>query len=147
MAAPDTLNGTRLYIKIGDGEDPEEFAHPCLINAERGFTLRANTNDVSVPDCDNPDDPAWRELVKDVLSAGCNGAGILDAKIETIQFYTNWHRSKDAKNAQVWLGTIGYWPCKLQLTEWQITGERGNKIQNSITLESDGAVGEFTAGP
>lgn len=146
MGLPTTLKGTQLYIKIGDGASPETFTHPCLINAERGFVLRSTTNDIVVPDCTNPDDPAWRQLVKDALSAGVTGAGILDNVLLTIQSYTTWWKQDVAKNVQVWLGTVGYWEVALKLTEWEITGERGNKITSNLTLESDGEVSDFTAG-
>lgn len=147
MAKPDTIKGTQLYIKISDGASPEVFTHPCLINSDRGVTFRSNTNDIVVPDCDNPDDPAWRELVKDALSAGVTGAGVLDNKLATIQSYTAWWKSDDAKNVQVWLGTLGYWQAPFKLTEWEVTGARNDKAQVSITLESDGEVADFVSGP
>lgn len=147
MAQPATLKGTQLYIKIGDGASPEVFTHPCLINSDRGVVFRSNTNDVIVPDCEEPDDPAWRELVKDVLSAGVTGSGILDNVLATIQAYTTWWKSDTGKNVQIWLGTIGYWQASFKLTEWNPSGARGEKIVSTITLESDGVVSDFTAGP
>lgn len=147
MAKPDTIKGTQLYIKIGDGADPENFVHPCLINSERGITFRSSTNDVVVPDCDNPEDPAWRELVKDALSAGLTGSGALDNKIAVIQAYDAWWRADAAKNVQVWLGTVGFWAASMKLTEWEITGARNDKAQCALTLESDGVVAPFAAAP
>lgn len=146
MAQPTTIKGTQLYIKIGDGASPEVFTHPCLINSERGVTFRSNTSDIVVPDCENPEDPAFRELVKDALSMGVTGAGILDNLLTTIQTYTTWWKSDDAKNVQVWLGTVGYWQVAMKLTEFEVTGERNNKAQVAITLESDGVVADFVAG-
>lgn len=143
---PTTLKGTQIYLKISDGGSPEVFAHPCLINADRGVTFRSNTNDIVVPDCDSPEDPAWRELVKDALSAGLTGSGVLDNVLATIQAYTAWWKSDTGKNVQVWLGTVGYWSGSFKLTEWQITGARNDKAQVQITLESDGEVSDFTAG-
>ena len=145
MAKPNTLRGTKLYIKVGDGASPEVFSHPCLINAERGITFRSNASDIVVPDCTTPDDPAWRELVKDALSAGVTGAGVLDNVLATIQAYTDWWKGDTAKNVQVWLGTIGRWQAPFKLTEWAITGERTNKINVNLTLESDGEVSDFLA--
>ena len=51
------------------------FAHPCLINAKRGIKFTTSTNKVIVPDCDNPDDPAWQTVIKDAISASIDGAG------------------------------------------------------------------------
>lgn len=147
MATPTTIRGTQLYVKIGDDASPEVFTHPCLINSERGVTFRSSTNDIVVPDCDNPDDPAFRELVKDALSMGVTGAGVLDNVLATIQAYTTWWKSDSAKAVQIWLGTIGYWQADMKLTEFEVTGERNNKAQVAITLESDGVVADFVAGP
>lgn len=145
MAQPATLKGTALYIKIGNGATPEVFTHPCLINSDRGVTFKSNTSDIIVPDCDDPDDPAWRELVKDALSAGLTGAGVLDNKAVTIAAYTTWWKQDVAKNVQIWLGTLGYWSGAFKLTEWQINGARSDKAKVSITLESDGEVSDFTS--
>jgi hypothetical protein len=146
MALPTTLKGTQLYIKIGDGASPEVFLHPCLINSERGVTFTSTTNDIIVPDCSNPDDPAWRQVVKDVLSVNITGAGILDTVLGTIQTYTTWWKTDTTKKIQVWLGTIGYWEFDAKLTEWELGGERGNKVTNTLTIASDGAVSDFTSG-
>lgn len=146
MALPTTIRGTQVYLKVGDGASPEVFAQPCLINSERGIAFRSSTNDVVVPDCSNPDDPAWRQLVKDALSVGLTGAGVLDNVLLTIQAYTTWWKGDTGKNVQIWLGTVGYWEGSFKLTEFEITGERGNKAQVSITLESDGEISDFTSG-
>lgn len=143
MTLPSTIKGTQLYIKVGDGASPEVFTHPCLINSERGVTFRSATNDIIVPDCATPDDPAFRQLVKDALSAGVTGAGVLDTT--SIATYDTWWRGDTAKNVQVWLGTVGYWEMPMKLTEWEVTGERNNKAQVSLTLESDGVVVAFAA--
>jgi predicted secreted protein len=143
MTAIAKLRGTQLYIKVGDGNSPEQFAHPCLINAKRGLKFTSSANKVITPDCDNPDDPAWNEVIKDALSAAIDGAGKLDNKVATITFYDDWFRSPDATNVQIHLGTKGYWQGAFQLTGWEITGERGNNCDVSITLESDGELGAF----
>lgn len=145
MATPTTLSGTQLLIKVGNAASPEVFTHPCLINAERGIQFSSSTQDVIVPDCTNPDDPAWREIEKDGLSATITGAGIMDNVLATIQTYDTWHRGQTTKNVQVWLGSIGKWVGAFKLTEIAFTGERGNKVLVSLTLESDGSVTAFAA--
>lgn len=144
MTAITKLRGTQLLIKIGDGASPEVFTHRCLINTKRGIKFTSSANKVIVPDCDNPDDPAWNEVIKDALSALIDGAGKLDNKPATITFFDAWFRGDEAKNVQVWLGTKGYWPGPFQLTGWELSGDRGNNADASLTLESDGALGAFT---
>jgi hypothetical protein len=147
LAQLTSLRGTALYIKIGDGADPEVFTHPCLINTKRGIQFQSSSNKIITPDCDNPDDPAWTEAIKDSLSATINGAGTLDNKLATVTAYDTWFRSPDPKNVQVWLGTVGYWSGAFNLTNWEINGDRGALADATITLESSGALGAFTAGP
>lgn len=145
MAAPTTKDGVELYIKVGNGASPEVFTHPCTINAARGIEFTASTNEVIVPDCANPADPAWVQVVKDGLKATINGEGILDATLANIQLYDTWFTSKEGKNVQVWIAAIGKWVGEFKLTQWAVTGERNDKIQASITLESDGSIAAFAA--
>lgn len=145
MTAITKLKGTALYIKIGNAASPEVFTHPCLINTKRGIKFTSKTNEVIIPDCDNPDDPAWTTAIKDGLKATIDGAGMIDNVLATIQFYDLWYRDPDPKNVQVWLGTVGRWPGAFHLTNWDITGERNNYAEVSLTLESDGALGLFAA--
>lgn len=146
MAQLTTLRGSALYIKVGDGASPEVFSHPCLINTKRGIQFQSSTNKIIVPDCDNPDDPAWTDAIKDSLSATINGAGTLDNKIAVINFYDSWFRDPDPRNVQVWLGTLGYWGGGFNLTNFEVSGDRGALAEVTIALESAGLVGEFTAG-
>lgn len=143
MTAIAKLRGTQLYIKVGDGASPETFAHPCLINTKRGIKFASSTNKVIVPDCDNPDDPAWSEAIKDALSATIDGAGVLDNKPATITFYDNWFRSPTSKNVQVWLGAVGYFQGAFHLTGWEANGDRNANAEAALTLESDGPIAPF----
>lgn len=143
MAAITKLRGTAVYIKIEDDASPQVFAHPCLINTRRGIKFASSTNKVIVPDCDNPDDPAWSEAIKDALGATIDGAGTLDNKAATISFYDGWFRGKTTKRVQVWLGTIGYWVGDFHLTNWEVSGDRNENAQVAITLESDGPLDAF----
>lgn len=143
--AIDKVRGTQLYIKVGNGATPEVFAHPCLINTKRGIKFSSSTNKAIIPDCDNPDDPAWTEAIKDALSAAIDGAGKLDAT--AVPTFDAWFRSPNAKNVQVWLGTKGYWQGAFQLTGWEISGDRNDYAEASITLESAGVLGAWTPQP
>jgi predicted secreted protein len=142
MSAIVPLRGTQLYIKVYDGA---AYAHPCLINTKRGIKFQSSSNKVIVPSCDNPDDPAWTQAIKDALSASIDGAGTLDNKPATVSFYDAWFRSPDAKAVQVWLGTVGYWQGAFVLTNWELTGDRNENAQATLTLESSGALDPFVA--
>jgi len=46
---------------------------------------------------------------------------------------------------RVYLGTVGYWAGAFDLTNWSVNGDRKDNANVSITLESNGALGEFQA--
>lgn len=135
------IRGTQLFIKVGDGQSPETFDHPCLISAKRGIKFSCSANKIVIPDCDNPDDPAWVEVIKDALSASIDGAGKLD--VTAVPTYDDWFRNPDPKNVEVWLKDKGHWDGAFQLTGWEVDGDRNDYAEASITLESTGPLGAF----
>jgi predicted secreted protein len=144
MAVVKTMNGTQLLVQIGDGATPTEaFVADCLINTQRGISFSAETNEFIIPDCDNPDDPAWKEVTKDGLSATISGAGMLHtASVETM---FQWFTSKNTKNVRVRINVSGangggYWAGAFHCTEFEVTGERNAKADCSITLVSNGPI-------
>ena len=120
------------------------FAIDCLINAERGIAFSSDTNEQIVPDCDNPDDPAWKEVTKDGLSAQISGAGILHTPSISDMF--DWLASDDAKNCRVLLNSVvladggGHWAGAFKLTAFEVTGSPKEKATNTLTLVSHGPV-------
>jgi predicted secreted protein len=143
MAQPTTIAGTSLLIKVGDGASVETFAHPCLINADRGIQFSSSNNAIVVPDCADPTAPGWNQATKDGLNAVITGAGVLDNVLATIQAYDTWFRGDTSKNVRVYLGSVGFWGGAFKLTQWGITGARGGKAEVSLTLESEGTVSAF----
>lgn len=143
MANVKYMNGTQLLVQISDGADPEVFAHDCLINTSRGIAFSSDESREVIPDCDNPDDPAWSVLNKDGLSATVTGSGMLHtASVET---WFNWFNSDTAKNCRILVNVSaanggGYWAGAFKLTSMEVTGERNAKAQISVTLGSDGAL-------
>lgn len=144
MATVKTMNGTQLLIQIGDGASPETFSQDCLINTERGIAFQVDTNEFVVPDCTNPDDPAWKEVTKDGLSGQITGSGMLHTP--SVKSFFAWLASKDTKNGRVLLNGVllanggGYWAGAWHLTAFEVTGNRNEKSTCSITLMSSGVV-------
>lgn len=139
-----TMNGTQLLIQIGDGATPEVFAADCLINTERGIAFSADTNEFIVPDCNNPDDPAWKEVTKDGLSAQISGSGMLHTM--SVEDWFAWFISKDTKNVRVKLNGVtlanggGHWAGAFHCTAFEVTGNRNEKATCSTSLVSNGPV-------
>lgn len=145
MTKVETFNGSKVLVKVGDGEDPEVFAHPCLINTSRSIQGSATTVDSNVPDCADMDAPSWTEREKDALSYTITGEGLLHRS--DIADYMAWLKSPNTKNIQAVVadGLSGAMVLSgaFHLTEFQVSGGgRKEKVTCSITLVSDGVVSD-----
>lgn len=147
MAQAKTARGTKLLIKIGDGGGAETFTHNCSINGARSFQLQAQTNDVNVPDCDDPELMAWIEREKVSLGATIQGAGVLNT--EDLEFFFDYAADADPKNMRIVVDVPGadgggYFSGAFLCTDFQVSGDRGQKTDFSATFQSSGAI-TFTA--
>lgn len=140
-----TLQGENLAIKIGDGATPVEgFTKDCLINTDRGIAFSSDVTDIMVPDCDDPSLPGWKQRLKDGMSAEISGAGVLHTK--SVESWFNWVSTDVAKNVRVELQGVtganggGYWQGAFKLTQFEVTGNRKELSNASITLQSHGVV-------
>ncbi len=143
MAQAKTVRGTKILVKIGDGGDPETFAHNCSFNGARSLQFSAQTNDTNVPDCDDPDLMAWVEREKVSLSATIQGAGVYNTPDGEAFF--NLMKSPDPVNIRFVIDVDGvdgggYWAGAFLMTDMQIDGDRGQKGNLSGTFQSTGAI-------
>lgn len=143
MAAPTTARGTKLLIKVGDGEDPEVFSHPCTISGQRAIVFTSTVNEVNVPDCALPDQLAWIEREKVSVSAAINGEGTLNAPDADLFF--EWVTDEDEKNVKCVIdipGSTGgrIYSGAFHCTQFEEGGNRGEKVNASIQLQSTGVV-------
>lgn len=136
MTQASTLKFSTFLIKLGNGATPEVFAAPCGLNS-RGFSRTAATNDTNVPDCDNPDAPSWLERDVVSLSGQMTGAGVVAD--EDFDVWNDWFESGVSKNVQITLGTRT-WAGAAILAKLDITGNRGQRVNFSATLDSDGEI-------
>lgn len=138
MAKPTTFRGTSLLIKLGDGGIPEAFDFPCGLTTS-GLNRSAETSDTTVPDCDDPDAPAWTEREVSTMSWEASGSGVLAS--ESVSVWDAWHASGLPKNVQIDVGAAGTgrrYTGRALLTAYNITGERGQKVTVEVTLSGDG---------
>lgn len=143
MAKPTTYAASKLYVSLGNGATPTEvFTAPCGLTT-RGITFSKETNDTTVPDCDDPDAPSWTERGVRALSAEFSGSGVLAAEA-----FPAWRAAYEltlSRNARVGLNVPlvqagGYWMGKFHLTAFGVTGDLGDKVNVNVTMISDGVV-------
>jgi len=142
MAKPVTVKGTKVRLLQGNGASPEVFSSYCGLTA-KSINFQTNTNETFVPDCDNPDAPAWRELAKSGRYVSISGSGLLNmASLESFQAAydedeTATYRFEISVPA---LQHGGHWEGQFMLTNFQITGNDGELTNVEVTLESSGEV-------
>lgn len=142
MARPTTLVGSKLILLLGDGADPEVFTAPCGLTS-RGINFSKETNDVTVPDCEFPENPAWQERAVRSLSGTISGSGIL--AMEAFPTWRSFFFSTATKNVRVKLDAPlanngGHWEGRFHCTTFNLTGEIGDKVQVEVELSNDGEV-------
>lgn len=142
MAKPVTVKGTKVRLLQGDGADPEVFTKFCGLTA-KSINFQTNTNEQFVPDCTDPDAPAWRELTKSGRFVSISGSGLLD--MDALAAYQAAYDSEDAANyrfeiAVPALDNGGHWLAPMMLTNFQVTGNDGELATVEIALESSGEV-------
>lgn len=147
MAQAKSLRFAQISLLLGDGATPSEtFTAPCGFETLT-LTVNIETNTTNVPDCDDPDLPAWLasdEVSKQMVAAG---EGILDT--DAMQIWRDWLLEGGERNVR-WLtdGTGanggGYWAAPAIMTTYEEQGQRGNRWRQSIGLTLNGAP-TFTA--
>jgi len=135
--------GVKLLIMVGDGGSPEVFTAFCTINAARSVVGEAATNDFNIPDCEDPDALGWLVREKVSLQYTAQGAGILNTP--DVQAFSDWLIDPDPRNCQIIVdvpaadgGVI--FAGMFHLTHFEITGDRGNKMEATLNLISDGEI-------
>lgn len=142
MAQPDIVKGTYLDILMGDGAGPEVFTPICGLTT-RTFTDQVNTNDVFVPDCDDPEDLPVRRLVPTGRQWDLSGEGLLNltmlAAVDAAMGVTKNYRFRVARPTGSDVGR-GYYYGPAMLTNKQMGGSTGDGqfASVSLTIASDG---------
>jgi hypothetical protein len=144
MAKPITSRSSQLYITLGDGGSPETFTAPCGLNS-KGINFTKDFNDIAVPDCDNPEAPAWTERAVTQMAAEISGDGILS--IGDLQTWITFNESTKSTSVEVVLEVDdpnaslgGKWTGKFLMGTFNVTADLGSKVQVSVSMSSDGPV-------
>lgn len=144
MAQPTVLSFGKGLIYFGDSASPEVFAKICGFNSIQ-LQIQKDTNDVTIPDCDDPDAPAWKTT--DVLNLAWSSEfqGVMVKEAEALL----WAAINRAESTNIRIRLVGFGAGSgtpdLEFSgaahiAGTISGERGNKYQISVTATGDGAL-------
>lgn len=148
MAQPTVISGTKLLILVGTGGDspgsPDVFSEPCGLTT-KNFALTASTNTTLIPDCANPDLPAWEAKDVNSLAAEVTGSGVMAA--ESFHTWLDWFLGATERACRIQLVSptslplsLGYFQGSFILTNLTYGGQRGQKVTLDLTLSNNGAL-------
>lgn len=147
MAQPVTLKFGGFRVLLGDGATPvENFVAPCGFT-QNSFSRSKELNEVVIPDCDDPDAVAHTARDARSLSASISGSGVLARAA-----YPVWlaaYESSTSVNCKIvfnW-GTPNTRTItqRFHISSMEISADLGERVQLSISMESDGAYTEVVA--
>lgn len=141
MAQAKVSSFAKWLLQLEDPDTPNTFAAPCGLTS-RGLSQSKNTNDVTIPDCDDEDALAYVGRAVESASATISGSGVMDR--DSFETWRKFWDATDAWNVRMKLDESGangggYYQGAFHLTKLDVTGERGGKVQLEIELSSDGA--------
>lgn len=145
MAQPTVLAFGKGLFFLGDGALVDEaFQKICGFNS-MSLQIQKDTNDVTIPDCDNPDAPAWKATDVLNMSWAMSFEGIMAKEAEPL-IWAGSNRGISTNIRQRLLGFgAGAGTPDLEFSgkghlSHEITGQRGNKWQVKVTVVGDGAL-------
>ena len=145
MAQPTVFSFGKGLVYLGDGDaEDETFTKLCGFNSI-SLQVEKDTNDVTIPDCDDPDAAAWTATDVLALSWSSEFEGILAKEAEPLLWAAvNSSESRNLRIRIIGAGSGGGTPDlqfagKAHIGE-SITGTRGEKYQVSVTATGDGAL-------
>lgn len=152
MAQARTIRFGEGAILLGDGATTEVFTAICGFT-ELTLSMQINTEDTEVPDCDDPDAMVWVETDVRSQQLQLSGQGVLD-KTALHGTWEPWALGADAGKAKNvrWMWDLptadggGYYQGPGILTNFEVTGQRGQKYQVNVTIVISGKP-VFTAAP
>lgn len=141
MAKPITVKFGKFFVRLSDGETPPSFVAPCGFTS-KSFTRNKTLNEVQIPDCDDPDAPAWSARDVASMSATISGSGVLaQAAVPT------WEEalaSTESIECEVELeypdGSTDVYTGLFHLESFEVTGALGERVNVSVTMQSDGEI-------
>lgn len=141
MARPETIKFGKFFVRLSDGATPAVFTAPCGFTS-KSFTRNKTLNEVQVPDCDDPDAAAWTERDVQSMAATISGSGVL-AKA-AMPAWEEALESTESVAAQIEFvyadETSDFYEGRFHIESLEINGSLGERVQVSVTMQSDGEI-------
>lgn len=144
MAQATTIKGGKIRVLLGNDADPIVYAAPCGFT-QRSITLSKALNEVSIPDCDDPDKVDWVGRDATSLSMAITGEGVLAS--ESVDTWIEGFESIESIPAKIeWefpAKTIT-WTGRVHIESMEVGANNGERATNNVSLQSDGVMTRVT---
>lgn len=139
MAQATTIKGgSGVRVYLGNDADPIEYIAPCGLT-EKSLTLTKNTNDVTIPDCDDPDKVDWVGRDTASLSMEISGNGVLaEESVETWLDAWDSINPVPAKVELIFPAKTITWTGMVHVGSVEIGGSNGTRATANVQIVSDG---------
>lgn len=138
MAQATTIKGGKFRVLIGNNADPVVFTAPCGFT-QRSITLNKGLEEISVPDCADPDKVDWTGRDATSLSMSVSGEGVLAA--ESVETWLDAFDSINSVPVKVeWEfqeNTIT-WTGSMHIESIEAGATNGQRATLNVSMQSDG---------
>lgn len=137
MAAPTTAKFGKFRVLL-ETATPGTYAAPCGFTS-KSLALSKNLSDINLPDCDNPDAPAWVGRDVESLTASITGEGVMAQ--ESADTWMDAYESTNSVNVKVEIAmptTTWTYTGKMHLSSLTLSAEQGGRVQANVEMQSDG---------
>lgn len=138
MAEPTTIRGGMVRVLLGNAATPIVYAAPCGFN-QRSVTINKGLEEVSIPDCDNPDEVNWLGRDATSLSMSISGEGLLaEESVETWLDAAEDVESVPLKVEWEFPTKTITWTGKAHVEAFEAGAQDGRRVTGNVSLQSDG---------
>lgn len=138
MAAPTTARFGKFRVLLGDSGSPIVYSAPCGFTS-KSLVLTKNLTDVNLPDCDNPDDPAWVGRDVESLSASITGEGVMAAESAETWFQAFEDVDSVPAKVEIEFPLVTYvYTGLMHIATMTLGAEQGGRVTNNVEMQSDG---------
>lgn len=138
MTAPTTAKFGKFRVLIGDSNSPINYAAPCGFTS-KSLVLSKNLTEINLPDCDDPDAPAWVGRDVQSLTAAISGQGVMAA--ESVETWMNGFEDTDSipVKVEIEFPLITYtYTGLMHIATLTFGAEQGGRVTANVDMQSDG---------
>lgn len=138
MARASTIKGGKVRVLIGNDADPIAYTAPCGLTS-KSMTLSKGLEEVSIPDCDDPDKVDWVGRDATSLSMEISGEGVLAE--QSVEVWLDAWESINAVPVKVeweFPTKMITWTGMMHVESMETGIPNGQRVTNSVSMQSDG---------